>query len=170
MNTVEQQHSSCPDDLRGFPKGGKVERMLIVDDDHSIRETLRLLLEDAGYHVTEACNGLEALTLLRDERASYITLLDLCMPQLNGAALLGIVAEDPDLARRHSFILMTADTRAMSRLFADHLARLAVPMLAKPFDIDDLFDLVERATQRLKAKKHYAGNLASHNAGQRQSA
>ncbi len=170
MNVAVRQHSSGPDDRSGSPEESELAQVLVVDDDHSIRDTLRLLLEDAGYSVAEAGNGVEALALLRDERASYITLLDLRMPQLDGAGLLGIVAEEPDLVSRHSFILMTADARALSPLFSSHLTRLAVPVLSKPFDIDDLFDLVERAERKLTARQQFAPRTAPRKHGKRQSA
>lgn len=170
MNAVEPRHGSGSDDLSGSPEEREVTRVLVVDDDHAIRDTLRLLLEDAGYAVTEAGNGVDALAVLCDERASYITLLDLRMPQLDGAGVLGVVAEDPDLARRHSFILMTADARALSPLFISHLARLAVPLLPKPFDIDDLFDLVERAECELTARQPLAHRAVPGNRAERQSA
>jgi CheY-like chemotaxis protein len=170
MNAVVRQHSSGPDDRSGSREERDVAQVLVVDDDHSIRDTVRLLLEDAGYSVAEAGNGVEALALLRDERASYITLLDLRMPQLDGAGLLGIVAEDPDLACRHTFILMTADIRALSPLFSSHLTRLAVPVLSKPFDIDDLFDLVERAACELTARPQLASRTAPGKRTQRHSA
>lgn len=161
MDTVVWQHDDGPGAWRGRPGVGEGARVLVVDDDHSIRETLRLLLEDDGYQVAEAGNGMDALALLRVEGVSYIVLLDLSMPQLDGAGLLGIVAEDPELARRHSFILMTADTRAMSSLFAAHRARLSVPLLSKPFDMDDLFDQVEQARMRLAASQQFAGRVVA---------
>ncbi len=170
MNALVRQHSSGPDARSGSPEERELAQVLVVDDDHSIRDTLRLLLEDAGYSVVEAGNGVEALALLRDERAAYITLLDLRMPQLDGAGLLGIVAEEPDLASRHTFILMTADTRALSPLFTSHLTRLAVPVLSKPFDIDDLFDLVERAERERTARQQFSPTVASGKRGKRQSA
>lgn len=170
MKAVVGQHSSGPDDRSGSPEERDLAQVLVVDDDHSIRDTVRLLLEDAGYSVAEAANGVEALALLRDERTSYITLLDLRMPQLDGAGLLGIVAEEPDLARRHTFILMTADTRGLSPLFTSHLARLAVPVLSKPFDIDDLFDLVEQAEHEFTARPQFAPGAAPGTRAQRQSA
>lgn len=161
MDTVVRQHGDGPDEWHGRPEVDEGIRVLVVDDDHSIRETLRLLLEDDGYPVAEAGNGMDALALLRDNGVSYIVLLDLSMPQLDGAGLLGIVAEDPDLARRHSFILMTADTRAMSSLFAAHLARLSVPLLSKPFDMDHLLDLVDEARMRLAASQQFAGRVVA---------
>ena len=124
--------------------------VLVVDDDHSIRETVRMLLEDAGYQVSEAVHGGEALPLLRGG-PSYVVLLDLMMPQLDGASLLSLVAEDPELERRHSFVLMTADQHATRTRFKTLLARLAVPVIRKPFDIEVLLQHVERAAQRLRA-------------------
>ena len=159
--SVQQWYSLGPDERQDQPGEGEATRVFVVDDDHSIRDTVRLLLEDAGYPVTEACNGIEALAFLREAQASYITLLDLRMPRLDGAGLLGLVAEDPDLARRHAFILMTADMRAISPLFASHLARLAVLLLSKPFDMDDLFGLVEHAERDLKARRQLAAETVS---------
>jgi chemosensory pili system protein ChpA (sensor histidine kinase/response regulator) len=161
MDIVVRQHDNGPDDWHGRPGVDEGARVLVVDDDHSIRETLRLLLEDDGYQVVEAGDGMDALDLLRVEGVSYIALLDLSMPQLDGAGLLGIVAEDPELARRHSFILMTANTCAMSCLFTAHLARLSVPLLSKPFDMDDLLDLVEQAQMRLAASQQFAGHVVA---------
>lgn len=168
MDTIIRQQSGSPDDRRGLPEVREGTRVLVVDDDHAIRETLRLLLEDEGYQVTEACDGVEALTLLRHECASYVTLLDLRMPRLDGSGLLGIVAEDPALASRHSFILMTADRHAMSRIFTDHLARRAVPTLSKPFDIDDLLDLVEQAQRQLTIRQQLAAGTFSNITSKRQ--
>ena len=74
--------------------------ILIVDDDTSIRETLRYVLEDAGYIVTEAQDGLQALEYLRKTPDPVIVLLDMMMPRLDGAGLLGTVAGDSRRLRR----------------------------------------------------------------------
>ena len=58
-------------------------RVLVVDDDESIRQIVRMCLGDEGYEVFEAANGLDALALLPDCRPDLI-LLDLRMPVMDG--------------------------------------------------------------------------------------
>ena len=116
--------------------------VLIVDDDTSIREALRYLLEDAGYAVAEASDGLQALYYLRRADDPVIVLLDLMMPRLDGAGLLGTVAGDTRRLRRHRYILMTAGHQTLSLAFAHMLADLAVPVVYKPFDIDRLLGVI----------------------------
>jgi CheY-like chemotaxis protein len=128
---------------------GDAVNILVVDDDDAIRETLRFALEDAGYQVSEAAEGMAALRLLRSTRERMVVLLDLMMPGLDGAGVLGAVAGDHQLATKHSYILVTANTRTLTLAFANLLSNLHVPTLRKPFDIDDLLKAVARASDRL---------------------
>ncbi len=123
--------------------------VLLVDDDQAIRETLRLVLEDAGYQVLEASDGIAALQALRDAPNGMVVLLDLMMPKLDGAGVLGAVAGDRRLAKRHTFILTTATHQTLSLAFVNLLTNLAVPVVRKPFELDELLAIVERAAQRL---------------------
>ncbi|HEU5347456.1 MAG TPA: response regulator [Ktedonobacterales bacterium] len=116
--------------------------ILVVDDDTSIRETLRYVLEDAGYAVTEARDGIQALEYLRKASEPMIVLLDLMMPRMDGAGVLGTVAGDPWRLHRHSYILMTAGHQTLSLAFAHMLSDLSVPVIYKPFDIDQLLDII----------------------------
>jgi len=59
-------------------------RVLIVDDDEEIRETLRELLSDEGFDVVEAGDGADALTRLSDGAQPNVILLDLMMPNMDG--------------------------------------------------------------------------------------
>jgi CheY-like chemotaxis protein len=59
-------------------------KILIVDDDIDIRDTLRDFLEDEGYVVGAVANGREALDYLREHPATSLVLLDLMMPIMNG--------------------------------------------------------------------------------------
>ena len=129
-----------------------MRQVLIVDDDLSIRETLRLALEDAGYAVAEASDGVVALDLLRAARAPMVVILDLMMPRLDGAGVLGVIAGDQRLARRHRFILTTASHHTMSLAFANLLTNLNVPVVHKPFDLDGLLAIVDTATTYLDAR------------------
>ncbi len=108
-------------------------QVLVVDNDKAIRETARFLLEDEGYEVIEAPDGAAALDLLRMSDQPMVVLLDIVMPRLSGVELLQLVGRDERLIR-HAFVVWTASR---------------VPVLPKPFDMDELLEVVARAAERL---------------------
>jgi CheY-like chemotaxis protein len=122
-----------------------------VDDDGAIRETLRFALEDSDYTVHEAGDGLSALKIMRGTKERMVVLLDLMMPGLDGAGVLGVVSGDTRLASHFTFVLVTANSRTLPLAFANLLHGLAVPVLSKPFDIDTLLEVVAGAAGKLKA-------------------
>jgi CheY-like chemotaxis protein len=124
--------------------------VLAVDDDRNIQQMLQLVLEDAGYEVVQAFDGQEALEYLRTTSVPHVVLLDLNMPRLDGIALLNVVAQDSLLSTRNAFVLVTAHSqRLISASTLEFLTRLAIPIVCKPFRIDDLLHEVERALTRL---------------------
>lgn len=126
-------------------------RVLIVDDDAAIRQTLRAALEDEDYAVLEAGNGLAALDILRESVEPLVTLLDLRMPVMDGMRLLRTLdAEAGALARRHRFLVVTANQDTITAEDRTLLGRFDVPVIAKPFDLDELLDAVEAAALRLQ--------------------
>lgn len=74
-----------------------MHHVLLVEDDTDLRELVAAVLGDAGYEVTEAANGQEALDLLRAGLSPCVILLDLMMPVLSGPELLEILSEDTEL-------------------------------------------------------------------------
>jgi CheY-like chemotaxis protein len=125
--------------------------ILIVDDDSAIRDTLREALEDEGYEVHEAANGIACLETLRASQERMIVLLDQLMPKLDGIGVLRAVQNDPFLAHRHTYILLTARSR-MSTPATDMAAALGVPIIRKPFDLETLFRAIVHAARRLEEK------------------
>jgi CheY-like chemotaxis protein len=123
-------------------------RILIVDDDNSIREILREALEEEGYEVTEAANGMDGLEKLRASQERMVVLLDQLMPRLDGLGVLRAVQAEPHLAQRHVYILLTARSR-MSTPVRELAATLDVPLVRKPFDLETLLQAVEQAAGRL---------------------
>jgi CheY-like chemotaxis protein len=126
-------------------------RVLVVDDDEDIRETLRVLLEDAGYEVLEAEDGKSALSALRKGNEGMVVLLDLQMPKVTGIEVIQEVAGQKRLASRHAFIVVTANTQTLPLSFVHLLTQLQVPLISKPFDIDPLLEAVATAEERLEA-------------------
>ena len=62
-------------------------RILVIDDDAVIRDLLRLVLEDEGYEVTEAANGLEGLQRYQEDPTDLV-ITDLMMPGMDGLELM----------------------------------------------------------------------------------
>ena len=111
-------------------------RVLVVDDDEDIRELVGLILTDAGHEVVTAANGAVALELLRAAPARLI-LLDMWMPVMDGWTFAKAYRRMP--GPRAPILVMTAAREA-----AERAADIAVAVLIKPFDIDDLMRCVER--------------------------
>lgn len=127
-------------------------RVLIADDDASIRETLRMLLEEDGHSVVEAVNGQTTLATLRADTLGYVALLDLLMPDTGHLALLQTIAQDSDLARRHAYIILSAGTEAMLDGAAPLVTALGGSIVRKPFSIDEVSAKVHEAARRLDTR------------------
>lgn len=121
----------------------------IVDDDPEIRHTVRVVLEDEGCAVVEAADGVEALRILRTTMTPLVVLLDLRMPRLDGLGVLQAVAADRTLRDQHAYVVMTANAPPLPDDLTALLDLLAIPVLRKPFDIDQLVQLVGEAARRL---------------------
>jgi two-component system, chemotaxis family, chemotaxis protein CheY len=107
--------------------------VLIVDDDLDIREILTDILEDRGFAVITAANGLEALTLVRNMTAPpSVILLDLMMPVMDGYGFLEERSKDPALAAIPLAIVTAGHGVDRNRL-GD-----GAPVVPKPFDLPQL--------------------------------
>lgn len=154
------QPGGADDGAQGAPQParGAAERLttyeghvLIVDDEPDIRETLHGLLEDEGYRVAEAVDGIGALALLRMSAHRLVVLLDYKMPRMNGAEMLQAIQRDPRLAGQHAFVLITANMLSFPPELRALLTELAIPVLPKPFDLHRVLDAVAAAGERLRS-------------------
>jgi two-component system, chemotaxis family, sensor kinase CheA len=75
---------------------GQAPKVLVVDDQFTVRELQRSILRTAGYRVEVACDGREALDALGTAGDFDIVVTDLQMPEMDGLALLGAIRADPD--------------------------------------------------------------------------
>ena len=113
--------------------------ILVVDDDNEIRDSLRDVLQDAGYAVVTSADGAEALAYLRAHAAPALILLDWMMPRCDGSQFRAAQRSHPVLARI-PVVLLTADARVEEKRRA-----LAVDeALEKPVSLDRLLDVVAR--------------------------
>jgi CheY-like chemotaxis protein len=122
-------------------------RVLVIDDDEDIRETLQAVLEDQGFSVTCAANGREALDLLlRDESIPTLILLDLTMPEMDGWAFRREQQSVPLLAHI-PVVLFSGNLDAAQAAQSLNAAAL----MTKPLRLEGLVTLVDQLSRRGKA-------------------
>jgi CheY-like chemotaxis protein len=117
------------------------KRVLIVDDDATVRQVLAKILVNAGYRVEEAADGEQAATALEASEPDLI-LCDITMPGEDGMDLLRDVKRDRRLGRI-PFIFLTASTELDSIMSG--IREGAADYITKPFRPDRVLEAVERA-------------------------
>ena len=118
---------------------GTDDAILIVEDDHDIREAIKELLEDAGYRVVLAAHGEDALGQMRSGLNPRLILFDLMMPVMDGITFREQQRADPRFSAI-PVVLTSAD-----RLGAERVKAMGVAgWLVKPFLAADLLAAVER--------------------------
>jgi CheY-like chemotaxis protein len=123
--------------MHAVPHADKL--VLVVDDDPDIRSTVREILEDEGYHVLDAANGLEALRRLRAGSSPDLILLDLSMPIMSGAEFRSEQRKDPALSSIPVVVVTAVGSPDMK------VSPLEVAgFLRKPVHLDELLGTVER--------------------------
>ncbi len=119
---------------------GAGKRVLLVEDDPDVSETLAGLLARFGYDVTSARDGVKAMRALRGGHVPDVIVLDLMMPNMDGYRFRDAQSEDPVLAAVPT-IVITADRRASKEKLG------VAACLRKPFDIDELLAEIGRQCQ-----------------------
>lgn len=115
-------------------------RVLVVDDDNEIRETMIELLTDQGYEAVGARDGYEALAQLRDPDDRWgLVLLDLMMPNMDGRAFRAEQLLDPSIAPI-PVVIVSAMTDVATA--AEELQVAA--HMTKPASLRDLIQVVQR--------------------------
>ena len=122
-------------------------QLLIVDDEHHVRESLSHWFTEDGYEVVAADSAKEALTLL-GRRTFDVVVTDIKMPGMDGLELQRrILEKDPELA----IIVITAYASVATAVQA--LKEGAYDYLAKPFDPEELTRVVEKAVEKRRLRR-----------------
>ena len=126
---------------------GSYERILVVDDEESIRVVICAMLGTAGYRCTAAASGSEALDLLSSGAEFELMLSDLMMAEMQGDVLLELAKQrSPDMP----VIMVTAVSDLSVAL--DAIRNGAYDYLTKPFDREQLLDRVRRALENRRLR------------------
>jgi putative two-component system response regulator len=131
-----------PPAATGSPAVAAVRRLLVVDDEPSIRSAVARFFKLSGYEVHEAGSGRAALRLL--EQTHFLAMIcDVRMPELSGVETLPLALRiDPDLA----VVMVSAVDEAQTAATA--LSNGAIGYLTKPVDFAELEKAIERALRK----------------------
>jgi CheY-like chemotaxis protein len=133
---------------RGFADStaAATRRVLVVDDERSIRLLCRVNLTASGMDVMEAADGREALEAIRRSRPDLV-LLDVMMPEVDGWTVARELAAD-ERTRDIPIVFLTARADPADRRLGARLG--GVGYLVKPFDPVSIGDLVEETLKRIE--------------------
>ena len=118
-------------------------KVLVADDEKSIRLVLKKYLSAKGYQVVEAADGREALELLKKEKPA-VAFVDVKMPKLNGLELLKEVKDVP-------IVMLTAYGTMDYTVKAMELG--AVGYITKPFSFEEIDEALEKSLKRPKGEE-----------------
>lgn len=110
-----------------------MKRVLIVEDERDLLDSLQEFFEDEGFAVQTANNGAEALSLLDAEELPQVVLLDLAMPVLDGNQLYARMRAEPRLASIPVIVSTSDPSRAPS----------GVLIMKKPVNLNSLLGAVQ---------------------------
>ncbi len=127
--------------------------ILVVDDERSIRRLLRLYLDEAGYTVTEAADGQEALAKMRTGGIDLV-LLDLMIPEIDGLEVARRVRADHPTV---PIIMLTARDDEASRVTGLEMG--ADDYVTKPFSARELVARVRAVLRRVQGPEDTGGPL-----------
>lgn len=118
--------------------------ILVVDDEPSLVEAISEVLEDEGYSVSTARDGITALRALHDGLRPCLAILDLMMPTMSGWELRAAMLADPELAG-----IPVAIASAFIRSDMSSLQPTAV--IQKPFELAEIIELANRYCREERA-------------------
>lgn len=116
----------------------KVKKVMVCDDDRGILDLIELIMEEAGFSVVSEINSLNAISRIEKEKPDLL-ILDIWMPVLSGDQVLKSIKNSTSIVNL-PVIMYSASTEGES------IAKVAGAddYIAKPFDLDELMDKVNR--------------------------
>jgi len=125
-------------------------RILIVDDDESIRKTLAMILEEKGYLVDTAENGKEAIKKTKSKFYN-LALIDIRLPDMEGTKLL---SEIGDTTPKMVKIIVTGYPSLQNAIEA--VNKSADAYILKPFNVDNVLNIIKEQLKKQQESKKYS--------------
>ena len=132
--------AAAPAEGKPEPTGDRGKKILVVEDSSTTRKLIVVTLRQHGYEVSEAADGLEALSLLDSDMPNLI-LLDVILPKMDGNKILSIIKGNPQY-RQIPVIMLTSRDSFMAKV----KSRLAgsAGYLTKPFKTNQLIEMIQK--------------------------
>ena len=125
-------------------------KILVVDDDENIRNTMKTILEDEGYIVDLAATGSEAIQ--KTEKTAYnVALLDIRLPDMEGVELLKLMKDTVPRTRK---IMVTGYPSMQNAIAA--LNKNADAYLVKPVNVEKLLNTVKEQLQSQESEREFS--------------
>ncbi|HNY21861.1 MAG TPA: response regulator [Treponemataceae bacterium] len=116
--------------------------VLIVDDSVSVRQSTRFILEQGGYAVLEASDGLEALKVMETNKPKLV-ITDVNMPNMDGITLVKKIRETSE----HKFTpVLVLTTESQGSVVEEGKKAGATGWIVKPFNSEKLMETVKKVT------------------------
>ena len=131
----------------GLKKKAEKIKILIVDDEPDIVQTLQDRLEMNGYHIITACNGKEGFEKTLQEKPDII-LLDVIMPVMDGFEMLEALRKHPEVGDC-PVIMVTA--RSQTQDITQAKGGGVEDYIVKPFNLSELLEKIENIVEHRKA-------------------
>jgi DNA-binding NtrC family response regulator len=129
---------------------GEGPKILIVDDDESIRKVLAAVLEESGYMIDAAENGKEAIEKT-DKNFYNLALVDIRLPDIEGSKLIAMMKETTPRMRK---IIITGFPSLQNAVEA--LNKGADAYIIKPFDMDKVLQTIKEQLKKYEEEKKYS--------------
>lgn len=124
----------------------EVKELLIIEDDKDIQELLKFFLEDNGYHVTIASDGMEGITEFHKKQFDLI-LLDIMLPKIDGYTVCELLRKETEIP----IIIVTALTSEEDQIRGLDLQ--ADDYITKPFSMPVLLRKISAVLRRSSGTK-----------------
>lgn len=122
-----------------------MKNVLIAEDESAIREIIAITLKRAGYEVTEACDGEQALNIYAEKNGAFdVVLLDIMMPNVDGLEVCKRLRNESSTV---GIIMLTAKTQEMDKVSG--LLMGADDYITKPFSPSELMARVDSVYRRV---------------------
>lgn len=121
-------------------KGENMKRILIVDDEQDIVESLKFVLESADFTCYCAYNGEDGLRLAK-ELVPDLIILDVMMPKINGYKISRLLKYDAKY-KNIPILMVTARSQEEDKLIGEETG--ADEYITKPFDLDEVVKIAEK--------------------------
>ena len=129
---------------------GENARIIIIDDDESIRQVLKTILEEEGYTVDTADTGKEAI-LKTNEKAYNLALIDMRLPDIEG---IDLILKIKDTTPRMRKIIVTGYPTIQNAMEA--VNRQADAFILKPFDVERVLQTIREQLMKQDEEKQFS--------------